>query len=348
MARSTHSEEETSMRLDVFSTKPYDRRFLERANSAAGHDLRFLTPRLSLDTAALAERAEAVCVFVNDRVDRTVLERLAAGGVRLVALRCAGFNNVDLAAAGELGVAVCRVPAYSPHAVAEHTLALMLTLNRKIHRAWARVREGNFELDGLLGFNLHGKTVGIVGTGKIGIVLAELLLGLGCRVLAHDPQPYAGLEARGVAYRDLDAMLAECDVVSLQCPLTPQTHHLIDRRAVDLMKPGAMLINTSRGAVIDTRAVIAGLKSGRIGALGIDVYEEEGDLFFEDLSNRIIPDDVFARLLTFPNVLVTGHQAFFTAEALGEIARTTIANVTAFAQDGRPLHPVTAPATATG
>ncbi|MEM9782021.1 MAG: 2-hydroxyacid dehydrogenase [Pseudomonadota bacterium] len=333
------------MRIDVFSTKEYDRAFLEAENASAGHDTRFLAPRLNAETAALADGADAVCVFVNDTVDRSVIERLAAGGVRLIALRCAGFNNVDLDAAAEMGIAVCRVPAYSPHAVAEHTVAIILTLNRKIHRSWMRVREGNFELDGLLGFNLHTKTVGIVGTGQIGSVLAGLLLGFGCRVLAHDPVPDAALAARGVIFCSaLEELLGASDVVSLQCPLTPETHHMIDARAVAATKPGALLIHTSRGAIIDTRAVIKGLKDGQIGGLGIDVYEEEGDLFFEDLSNHIIPDDVFARLLTFPNVLVTGHQAFFTVEALTEIARTTIANVTAFQRDGAPVHPVPAPA----
>ncbi len=330
------------MQVSVFSAKAYDQAFLTAANERLGFDLRFLAPRLGAETAALADGAGAVCVFVNDRVDRPVIERLARSGVRLIALRCAGFNNVDLQAAAAAGLTVCRVPAYSPDAVAEHTLALILTLNRKTHRAWARVREGNFELDGLLGFNLRSKTVGVVGTGRIGATLCSILLGFGCRVVAHDPAPDPDCVARGVAYLDLGDLLARSDIVSLQCPLTPQTHHLIDDAAVARMKPGAMLINTSRGAVIDTQAVIRGLKGGRIGALGIDVYEEEGDLFFENLSDRFIPDDVFARLLTFPNVLVTGHQAFFTDTALTEIAATTLANIAAFAERGAPLHPVTA------
>lgn len=329
------------MQISVFSAKPYDQAFLSAANERFGLDLRFFAPRLGPDTAALADGAGAVCVFVNDHVDRPVIERLARGGVKLIALRCAGFNNVDLDAAATAGLTVCRVPAYSPDAVAEHTLALILTLNHKTHRAWARVREGNFELDGLLGFNLRGKTVGVVGTGRIGAALCGILLGFGCHVVAHDPVPDADCVARGVTYLALDELLACSDIVSLQCPLTPQTHHLIDDAAVARMKPGAMLVNTSRGAVIDTKAVIRGLKSGRIGALGMDVYEEEGDLFFEDLSDRFIPDDVFARLLTFPNVLVTGHQAFFTDTALTEIADTTLANIAAFAERGAPLHPVT-------
>lgn len=329
------------MHISVFSAKAYDQAFLLAANERFGLDLRFLAPRLGPDTAALADGAGAICVFVNDHVDRPVIERLARGGVRLIALRCAGFNNVDLDAAAATGMTVCRVPAYSPDAVAEHTLALILTLNRKTHRAWARVREGNFELDGLLGFNLRGKTVGVVGTGRIGAALCGILLGFGCRVVAHDPVPNPDCVALGVSYLALDDLLACSDIVSLQCPLTPQTHHLIDDAAVARMKLGAMLVNTSRGAVIDTKAVLRGLKSGRIGALGIDVYEEEGDLFFEDLSDRFIPDDVFARLLTFPNVLVTGHQAFFTDTALTEIAETTLANIAAFAKHGAPLHPVT-------
>ena len=332
------------MHVAVFSAKPYDISFLTAANTArAGHHLHFHAARLATGTMALARGAEAVCAFVNDRLDRPVLEGLAAAGVRLVALRSAGFNHVDLAAARSVGIAVCRVPTYSPHAVAEHSLALILTLNRKTHRAWARVREGNFDLDGLMGFDLCGKTVGVIGTGRIGSVLARILLGFGCRVVAHDPKPDPDCLARGVAYLDLDPLLAASDIVTLQCPLTARTHHLIDDRAVARMKTGAMLINTSRGAVIDTRAIIRGLKSGRIGSLGLDVYEEEGELFFEDLSNRIIPDDVFARLLTFPNVLITGHQGFFTTEALTAIAETTLANITAFERDGAALHPVPDP-----
>lgn len=332
------------MRVAVFSAKPHDVLFLGPRGEGAGHRMDFLEARLTPDTAALAEGADAVCAFVNDDLGAAVLGRLAEGGVRLVALRSAGFNHVDLAEAERLGLAVARVPAYSPHAVAEHAVALILTLNRKTHRAYARVREGNFGLDGLVGFDLHGKTAGIVGTGAIGAVLARILLGFGCRVVAHDPSPDPGCEGLGVTYTDLADLLGQSDVVALQCPLTPQTHHLIDDGAIAAMKPGAMLINTSRGAVVDTRALIRGLKSGRIGALGLDVYEEEGDLFFEDLSDRFIPDDVFARLLTFPNVLITGHQGFFTAEALSAIAETTTANLTAFEREGRPLHPVHAEA----
>ncbi|MEP0322729.1 2-hydroxyacid dehydrogenase [Bauldia litoralis] len=328
------------MRVAVFSTKPHDRRYLERANEDGGHRLSFLEPRLTAETASLAKGADAVCVFVNDTVSEEVVERLGSQGVRLLALRSAGFNHVDLVAAEAAGIAVGRVPAYSPHAVAEHAVALILTLNRKTHRAYNRVREGNFVLDGLLGFDLNGKTVGIVGTGLIGEVVARIMTGFGCRVVAHDPAPNPTCEALGVHYLSVEQLLSQSDVISLHCPLTPATHQLIDGPALARMKRGAMLINTSRGEVIDTRAVIRGLKDGTIGSLGLDVYEEETDLFFEDLSNRIIPDDVFARLLTFPNVLITGHQAFFTEEALAAIAETTIANVTAFERDGRPLHEV--------
>jgi len=279
-------------------------------------------------------------VFVNDRVDATVLQGLHAAGVRLVALRCAGFNNVDLTEAARLGIAVGRVPAYSPHAVAEHTAALVFTLNRKIHRAHARVREGNFALDGLLGFDLHGRTVGVVGTGQIGRCFLQIMGGVGCRLLAHDPHVDASCESMGVRYVSLDELLVQSDIVSLHCPLTPATRHLVDAAALRRMKRGAMLINTSRGAVVDTRAAIQALKAGQLGSLGLDVYEEEADLFFRDLSEHAIQDDVFARLLTFPNVVITGHQAFFTEEALGAIARTTVDNLDAFATGGQPAHPV--------
>lgn len=328
------------MRVAVFSTKPYDRAFLAEANADGAHRLRFLEARLSAETVSLATGEEAVCAFVNDELDAANLEALTRGGVRLVALRSAGFNNVDLAAARDLGVAVARVPAYSPHAVAEHTVAIILTLNRQIHRAYNRVREGNFALDGLLGFDLAGKTAGVVGTGKIGEVVCRILTGFGCRVVAHDRAANPACEAMGVAYVSRDELIATSDLITLHCPLTPETHHFIDEGAIGRMRPGVMLVNTSRGAVIDTRAVLRGLKDGVIGSLGLDVYEEEADLFFEDLSNRFIADDVFARLLTFPNVLITGHQAFFTREALGEIARTTIANLTAYERTGRPLHAV--------
>lgn len=328
------------MRVAVFSTRPYDRQFLSAANTDARHELRFLDARLDADTVELSGGCEAICAFVNDTLDEPVLRRAAGAGVRIVALRAAGFNNVDLAAAERLGVAVARVPAYSPHAVAEHTLALILTLNRKIHRAYNRVREGNFALEGLLGFDLNGKTAGVVGTGEIGGIVARLLRAFGCEVLAVDPAPRPDLATDGVRYVTWGDLLARSDLVSLHCPLTPQTQHLVDAEAVRRMRPGVMLINTSRGAVLDTRAVIAGLKRGAIGSLGVDVYEEEAGLFFDDRSAEVIADDVFARLLTFPNVIVTGHQGFFTREALQAIAETTVANLTAFERDGRPAHPV--------
>ena len=328
------------MRVAVFSTQPYDRRFLSEANAAGRHELVFLEARLATQTAAAASGAQAVCAFVNDRLDAATLEALHEMGVRLVALRCAGFNNVDLPAAARLGIAICRVPEYSPYAVAEHTAAIVLALNRKIHRAHARVREGNFALEGLLGFDLHGRTVGVVGTGKIGEAFLRIMNGFGCRLLAHDPQESAACVALGARYVPLPELLAASDIVSLHCPLTPATHHLIDAEALAAMRPGAMLVNTSRGAVLDTRAVIQALKRGTLGSLGIDVYEEEADLFFRDLSGGTIQDDVFARLLTFPNVLVTAHQAFFTEDALAAIARTTLANLDAFETDGEPVHRV--------
>jgi len=327
------------MIVAAFSTKPYDREFLERAARHAGIDWRWFESRLDADTARLAEGATAVNCFVNDDLGPGVLERLHALGVRLVTLRCAGFNQVDLPTAARLGLPVVRVPEYSPHAVAEHAVGLVLMLDRKLHKAYNRVREGNFSLDGLLGFDLHGRTVGIIGTGKIGRCFAEIMLGFGCRVLAHDPRPDAALAARGVAFVPLEDLLTASDIVSLHCPLTPTTHHLIDAARIARMKPGVMLVNTSRGGLVDTRAVIAALKTGRIGTLGLDVYEEEADLFFEDKSNAIIGDDVFSRLLTFPNVVVTAHQAFFTRNALEAIAAQTVRNLVHF-ERGEPLEAV--------
>jgi D-lactate dehydrogenase len=328
------------VKVAVFSTKSYDRRFLDAANSAGKHDLLYFDAHLTASTASLAQGADAVCAFVNDQIDRPILGKLKRLGVKLVALRSAGFNNVDLLAADELGICVARVPAYSPHSVAEHTVALILALNRKIHRAYNRVREGNFSLEGLLGFDLRGRTVGVVGTGKIGVQVARIMNGFGCQVLGSDPEPSSEFEALGGRYLALRELLRQSDIVTLHCPLTPATRHLIDAEAIAAMKPGAMLINTSRGAVADAKALIQGLKSGQLGLLGLDVYEEEENLFFEDLSGQVIRDDVFARLLTFPNVLITGHQAFFTAEALTAIAQITIENISAFATTGRPLHPV--------
>jgi D-lactate dehydrogenase len=341
------------MRLAVFSHREYERPFLEAAARGAGIELLAIPAALSPLTAPLAAGCPAVSVFVGDDASAPSLEALAKGGTRLLALRCAGFNHVDLAAAAALGLTVARVPAYSPHAVAEHAVALMLALNRKIHRAFNRVREQDFSLDGLTGFDMHGKTAGIVGTGQIGEVACRILLGFGCRVVAFDPARNPRCEAMGVRYEPLEALLGESDIVSLHCPLTPATRHLIDRDAIASMRPGAMLVNTSRGAVIDTKALIDALKSGHVGSVGLDVYEEEGDLFFRDLSETVIQDDLFVRLMTFPNVLITAHQAFLTREALGAIADTTIRNAVDHAKgrvaesnlvDSRRIAPRAAPA----
>jgi D-lactate dehydrogenase len=296
------------------------------------HELVFLEARLSLETAIIGADYPAVCVFVNDRVDGDVLAKLAAGKTRLVALRCAGFNNVDVEAARRLGIVVARVPGYSPYAVAEHTLALILTFERKIHRALNRVREGNFSLDGLLGTELHGSTVGIVGTGKIGATVARVLSGFGVTMLATDLNPNPECKALGVRYVPLEELLRASDVVTLHCPLTPETRHLLDARRIAMMRPNALVVNTSRGALIDTAAMVDALKAARLRGLAIDVYEEEDRLFFEDHSADIVQDDTFARLLTLPNVIVTGHQAFFTDQALRDIATTTLENITLFEQ----------------
>lgn len=320
-----------SMRVAVFSTKPHDRAYLGQAAADKGFACTFFEPHLDETTAALADGFDVACIFVHDVVNQPVVDRLAEGGVKLLALRCAGFNNVDVPRAIERGLQVARVPAYSPHAVAEHTVGLMLTLNRKFHRAYARVREGNFALEGLLGFDLRGKTVGVIGTGRIGAVVCRIMRGFGCQVLAADPYPDADLASDRVTYVDRQRLLATSDIVTLHCPLTPETHHLIDRDALAAMKPGVMVINTSRGGLLDARAAIAALKSGTLSALGLDVYEEESDLFYENLSDRVIQDDVLARLLTFPNVVITAHQAFFTREAVGEIARVTLQNIADFA-----------------
>ncbi|MEO5822226.1 MAG: 2-hydroxyacid dehydrogenase [Vicinamibacteraceae bacterium] len=324
------------MRVAIFSARTYDRTHLDRANRRAGHALVYFDAHLESATSQLARGFEVVSAFVNDRLDADVLHALAEGGTRLIALRCAGFNQVDLAVAAELGIRIVRVPAYSPHAVAEHTIALILALNRHIPRAVGRVRDGNFALDGLVGFDLHGKTAGVVGTGQIGQVVIRILAGFGCRVLACDPFPSPAVTALGATYVTIETLLAESHVVTLHCPLTPDTHHVMNADAFALLRKGTMVINTSRGGLLDTRAAIAALKSGRLGALGIDVYEEEAALFFEDLSGTVLRDDVFARLLTFPNVIVTAHQAFLTTEALTAIAETTLASITAFAA-GDPL-----------
>lgn len=325
------------MDISIFSAKPYDRAYLDAA-AGIGHQLHFVDARLTARTAILAKGSRAVCAFVNDQVDAEVLEQFKQLGIGLVALRSAGFNNVDLAAAKRLGIAVARVPAYSPEAVAEHTVALILSLNRKTHRAYARVREGNFALDGLLGFNLHGRTVGIIGTGQIGTCVARIMLGFGCKVLGYDVKPDPACEAMGVTYCAIDTLLSQSDIVTLHCPLSTATHHLVDEAAISKIKRGVMLINTGRGGLVDAQAASDGLKSGAIGYLGLDVYEEEGELFFEDRSGTVIRDDTFERLLMFPNVLVTGHQGFFTAEALAAIAQTTIDNISSFEATGQPVH----------
>src|SRR5688572_10634932 len=320
------------MRIAFFSTHAFDREFFDKANRPHGHDIQYLEARLTPATSALATGAPAVCAFVNDDLHEQVLNALHASGVRLIALRSAGFNHVDLPRALALGLTVARVPAYSPHAVAEHTVAMMMSLNRNIHRAHARVREGNFALDGLLGFDMHGRTVGLLGTGKIGTVVARILTGFGCRVFAYDVAPNPEAATLGVRYCPLEELWTESDIVSLHAPLTDATRHIVDAQAIAQMKAGVMIVNTSRGALVDTAALIDGLKSGHIGHVGLDVYEEEEQLFFRDLSTQVIQDDVFARLLTFPNVLITAHQGFFTREALRAISETTLANVSAFEQ----------------
>jgi D-lactate dehydrogenase len=324
------------IRVAVFDTKPYDREHLERAANG-GVDWRFLDFRLNREPAQTADGARAVCVFVNDHVDRDCLQALAAQKVELVALRCAGFNNVDVAAAKELKLSVTRVPVYSPHAVAEHALALLLTLNRKVHRAFNRVRELNFGLNGLVGFDLYGKTAGVVGTGRIGRIFAQIVRGFGMKVLAFDPVPSPDwAKQNDVEYVDPKTLAQKSDVISLHLPLTPETKHLVRRETLAVMKPGAILINVSRGALIDTTALIEALKSGQLGGVALDVYEEEEGIFFEDLSGQVLQDDELARLLTFPNVLITSHQAFLTREALSNIAQTTVANLQALA-DKKPF-----------
>lgn len=330
------------MKIAFFDTHRYDRQFFDSANAEFRHELTYLEPRLTALTASLAQGHDAVCSFVNDRVDERAIEELERAGIRLIALRSAGFNHVDLAAAARRGIQVVRVPEYSPYAVAEHAVALILTLNRKTHRAFIRVRDANFSLDGLIGFDLHGKTVGVIGTGRIGTIFARIMLGFGCRVIAFDRTPDPDLRSAGVAYVPAEQLYRESDIISLHVPLTPETRHLIDARALALFKAGAMLINTGRGALIDTPALIEALKSGQLGSAGLDVYEEEEGVFFTDLSDRVLKDDVLARLLTFPNVLITSHQGFFTREALHNIARTTLSNVSEF-ENGRVQNEVKAP-----
>ena len=318
------------MKIAFFSTKSYDQIYFERGNEQQQHELVFLEPALTEQTVSLAVGCKVVCVFVNDKLTAPVIQSLAQQKVELIALRCAGFNNVDLKAAKECNIPVVRVPAYSPHAIAEHAVALILTLNRKTHKAYNRVRESNFSLDRLTGFDLYGKTVGVVGTGKIGSTFAGIMRGFGCTILATDIQENKVLLSQGVQYVPLEELLAQSDIISLHCPLTEQTRHLINDQTIKQTKPGLMLINTGRGALIDTKSVIKALKTGHLAYLGLDVYEQEENLFFKDLSETIIQDDLIARLMTFPNVLITAHQAFLTEEALSEISRITLENIEAF------------------
>jgi D-lactate dehydrogenase len=332
------------MIISFFSTQSYDKTYFDRHNKS--NEIRYFEVSLTEQTAALAKGSQAVCVFVNDKITEGVIQQLSKMGIRLIVLRCAGYNNVNLEAAKQHGLTIVRVPAYSPHAVAEHAVALILTLNRKTHKAYNRVRDGNFSLDRLTGFDLFEKTVGVVGTGKIGEVFCRIMLGFGCKVLAYDVVENKSLKAvdagnpdasgKGVVYSSLENLLKQSDIVSLHCPLNDATHHLINIESLKTMKHGAMLINTGRGALIDTQAVIEALNIGQLGYLGIDVYEQEDKLFFKDFSESIIQDEVILRLMSFPNVLITAHQAFFTEEALTQIALITLQNISDF-EDEKPL-----------
>jgi len=324
------------MRVAVFSTKSYDREFLDRFNSGTEHQLTYFDAALNSNTTNLALGFDSVCVFVNDKVDKATIEKLATAGIKLIALRCAGFNNVDILAAAENKIKVVRVPAYSPQAVAEHAVALIFTLNRKTHKAYNRIRENNFSLEKLMGFNLYQKTVGVIGTGKIGAIFCEIMQGFGCKVIAYDIIESDSLKEKGIQYMSLDELLGSADIISLHCPLTPETRHLIDKKAFARVKKGAMIINTSRGAVINASDAIDALKTGKLGYLGIDAYEQEENLFFKDLSESIIQDDTILRLMSFHNVLITAHQGFFTKEAMEQIANTTLKNLSDF-EKGQPL-----------
>ncbi len=317
------------MKVAFFSTQPYDKVFFDKYNKQYGFEIEYFETHLGPHIADIVKDTEVVCVFVNDKLTAGVLETLAGNGVKLIALRCAGFNNVDIEAAKKLGLKVCRVPAYSPEAVAEHTLAMILTINRKTHKAYNRVREQNFSLNGLLGYNLHGKTVGVIGTGKIGKSFINIMQGFGCKILAYDLYTDSGLQ--GIQYVSLEELLQLSDIVSLHCPLTADNHYLINKNTIDLMKPGVTIVNTSRGGLVNTADMIEALKAKKVGALCIDVYEQEEKLFFRDLSENIIEDDNIQRLMSFPNVLITAHQAFFTEEALSEIAQTTLESISKFA-----------------
>ncbi|WP_323844747.1 2-hydroxyacid dehydrogenase [Microbulbifer magnicolonia] len=323
------------MKIAIYSTRPYDQLYFDRYNRQFGHELHYFDTHLDAETLVLSKGAPAVCVFVNDPVHEPLLKSMRDQGITMLALRSAGFNHVDIRAANDLGILVANVPGYSPYAVAEHAVAMILCLIRRLVRAHARVREGNFSLNGLMGFDLHGKTVGIVGTGKIGTVFAHIMRGFGCQLLGVDPVESRACRDLGLQYVSLQTLCRQSDIISLHCPLSAETRYMIDDAAIADMREGICLINTSRGAVVDTAAVIRALKSGKIGYLGLDVYEEEEDLFFEDLSDTVLGDDVFARLLTFNNVLITGHQAYFTREAISNIAKTTLANVAEFEQSGQ-------------
>ena len=322
------------MKIAFFNTKSYDQEYFDQANSAGNHQICYFSSHLDLESISFISDEKVVCVFINDNLNAKVLHKLKDKGIVLIALRSAGFNHVDMACAKQLSMPVVRVPAYSPYAVAEHGVGLLLCLNRGIHRAHNRIREGDFSLRNLMGFDLHGKTVGVIGTGKIGQAFANIMLGFGCNVIAYDVIHNQQCIKSGVTYASLDNLLSQADVISLHCPLTPETYHLIGQKALAKMRDGVTIINTSRGKLVDTKAIINGLKSGKVGLLGLDVYEEEEALFFEDFSAQGIQDDLLARLTTFPNVIVTSHQGFFTQEAMLNIAQTTLSNISQFEQDG--------------
>ncbi|MEO0043618.1 MAG: hypothetical protein RL329_3066 [Bacteroidota bacterium] len=321
------------MKVAVFSTKSYDRTYFDKCNWNDALQLTYFDAPLNADTTNLTVGFDAVCVFVNDKLDKTTIDKIAHNRIKIIALRCAGFNNIDLDAARLNQIKVVRVPAYSPQAVAEHAVALILTLNRKTHKAYNRIRESNFSLENLIGFNLYNKTIGVIGTGQVGIAFSKIMQGFGCKVIAYDIKKAIVLESTGVEYRTLDDLLRQADIISVHCPLNPQTRHLINKEAFDKMKKGAMLINTSRGAVMQAADAIQALKTGQLGYLGMDVYEQEDQLFFKDLSESVIQDDVITRLMTFPNVLITAHQGFLTKEALEQIATITLQNLIAFEQN---------------
>jgi D-lactate dehydrogenase len=324
------------MKIAFFDTKPYDREIFDQVNQKFGYEIKYFKNHLSAESSLMAAGYDVVCVFVNDLVSEEVVDKLYEGGTRMIALRCSGFNNVDLKAAYSK-IKITRVPAYSPNAIAEHTVALMLTLNRKIHRAYFRTRDANFSLQGLMGFDMYGKTAGVIGSGKIGKVLMQILRGFGMRVLSYDPFPDKSFaDQHQIEYVSLNELFGNSDIISLNCPLTTETQYIINERSISLMKPGVMLINTGRGKLIESRSLIEALKTGKVGAAGLDVYEEESEYFFEDLSNRVLTDDVLARLLTFNNVIITSHQGFFTYEALSNIANTTLGNIKDFLEQ-KPL-----------